>query len=501
MIKTERHSGKQDNPQLYILPAKLLRILPDQMLYIGKGLSQADIVCMQSALAAKPISASCSIYYYEVAIISAGNRTQIYVGLTDKSYEMGKPPGTVKHSFALRLDGKLFKESSQGETYCQAFATGDVAGCGFDFEASEIFFTRNGSVIGKPIRNVQNKEYFAIVAMSSPKEAININFGQRPFLYDIDERASCAAEARQATILTYEVPYLKLQDTIHFYLMHMGYTQALREFDTAAGINTEDKMLKRHNKRRKLSDLITPSVQNECAQCGERCSGSMCDSCIVVVMRNAELDAKPTIPEPKKGIRRAGSFDWGTLFLKADDENETSVSSKPEAELSAQNLKMRGEVRAAIMSDNIGGAISILQNFFPAYLSQWEGASLPALYVLRFGELVSKGHLQEALEFARSSLVRFRYHRIPLADGTKFQVRLAMGLLCYSEPLKCPLQYLFSTLQRDLTADLVNSALLELERNDSINGLEALVKQLVVSQTALRELYTRSKEDSITLAV
>jgi hypothetical protein len=500
MLRIDHVSVKEEVPQLYIHPAKLIREIDGQLMYIGKGLSQSDIVCIQSTVPAKPISAACSIYYYEVEVVNAGARAQIYVGLTDKTYEIGKPPGTIKRSFALRLDGKLYKESSQGETFCPGFSSGDIVGCGLDFEKDEIFFTRNGSLVGTTIK-VPYKEYFATLAMNSPKEAIRINFGPKPFRYDLDDRAQRAAADQRVVISTQEVSPIQLQEIVHFYLMRMGYTATLDEFDLATGIDIEQKLLTSSKKRRKLSDLISPSVSNECAQCGGSCSASLCDNCILAMLRDAEVDMKPTLSEPKKGIRRAGSFDWGVLFLKSGDDTETSARSQPASSVDVLNHKIRGEVRAGIMKGEIGVVINILQHSFPALFSQRDSLSIPTLFVLRFVELVLENKQALALEFARSSLIRFRYHRIPSADGSSFQVRYVMGLLCYAEPENSPLNFLMTLEQRVITADLVNSALLELSHIETVTILEVLMKQLIASQTTLRELHMRSKEDSVSLAV
>jgi len=59
-------------------------------------------------------------------------------------------PGWKKGSWAYHGDdGKLYMERGQGVQYGDTYGTGDVICCGSDINKDELFFTKNGTRIGK----------------------------------------------------------------------------------------------------------------------------------------------------------------------------------------------------------------------------------------------------------------------------------------------------------------------------------------------------------------
>ncbi|KAF2728033.1 hypothetical protein EJ04DRAFT_450168, partial [Polyplosphaeria fusca] len=59
-------------------------------------------------------------------------------------------PGWEKGSWAYHGDdGKLFLEKGQGIRFGETYGAGDIIGCGSDIDEDELFFTKNGTRIGK----------------------------------------------------------------------------------------------------------------------------------------------------------------------------------------------------------------------------------------------------------------------------------------------------------------------------------------------------------------
>jgi hypothetical protein len=113
-------------------------------------------------------------------------------------------PGWEKGSWAYHGDdGNLFLEEGRGVKYGDTYGTGDVIGCGADYEENELFFTKNGEHLGKYVRyiycftadsnfstagssrSVPNGRLFAVVGIGSPGVHFSVNFGETAFRYNL----------------------------------------------------------------------------------------------------------------------------------------------------------------------------------------------------------------------------------------------------------------------------------------------------------------------------
>ncbi|TVY48508.1 Uncharacterized protein LOCC1_G001221 [Lachnellula occidentalis] len=120
-----------------------------------------------------PMPTQAGIYYYEVTIISR------------KREEL---PGWEPESWAYHGDdGHSFGGQSSGKHYGPPFAATDVIGCGVNFRTGCAFFTKNGDFLRDAFREIKsNIKLFPSVGMKKSGEHVRINFGQTPFVFDID---------------------------------------------------------------------------------------------------------------------------------------------------------------------------------------------------------------------------------------------------------------------------------------------------------------------------
>jgi hypothetical protein len=74
------------------------------------------------------------------------------------------------------------------ESFGPRFTTGDVIGCGYNNITKEIFFTKNGCLVGVAFENVSlpSTGMFATVGLAGPGERVALNFGQTPFAFSFD---------------------------------------------------------------------------------------------------------------------------------------------------------------------------------------------------------------------------------------------------------------------------------------------------------------------------
>merc|ERR1719283_690755 len=65
------------------------------------------------------------------------------------------------------------------------FTTGDVIGCGINLIDGSCFYTKNGHHLGVAFQDLPSN-LFPTVGLQTPGEIIDANFGQEPFLFDVE---------------------------------------------------------------------------------------------------------------------------------------------------------------------------------------------------------------------------------------------------------------------------------------------------------------------------
>lgn len=133
----------------------------------------------------------------------------IGIGFSSTKASVERLPGWEQESWAYHGDdGKSFFGESQGQgrSYGPTFGVGDTVGCGVNFSTGSAFFTKNGVFLGTdPInRETRNSEgeltakgnafhdlrnvklYPSVGMKKQPPVHLKGNFGQEPFVFDID---------------------------------------------------------------------------------------------------------------------------------------------------------------------------------------------------------------------------------------------------------------------------------------------------------------------------
>ncbi|SPN97391.1 related to human RANBPM NP_005484.1 [Cephalotrichum gorgonifer] len=193
-----------------------------------------------------PIPPECGIYYFEVAI-TYGKRddTTIGIGLSTKSAQLSRPPGWETDSWGYHGDdGHCFHDTNCGKTYGPKYTTGDIVGCGINFNTGCIFFTKNGHNLGAAFRDVKGQLYPS-VGLKKYGEHIRTNFGHTPFVFDIDGMMRREKRRIQDEIWNTSPSSLELrldgapvnlgetdliQSLVLQFLQHDGYVETARAF-------------------------------------------------------------------------------------------------------------------------------------------------------------------------------------------------------------------------------------------------------------------------------
>ena len=134
-----------------------------------------------------PIPSDCGIYYFEMCVLNGGETGAISIGLTGKGTNLNHQPGWDRHTWGYHGDdGNFFEEDGgYGKKYGPVFGKDDVVGCGLNLKSRSCFFTKNGKFLGVAVRNLPAIEYYPTIGVHSINECVEVNLGQKPFLYNI----------------------------------------------------------------------------------------------------------------------------------------------------------------------------------------------------------------------------------------------------------------------------------------------------------------------------
>ena len=183
----------------------------------------------------------CGIYYFEVEIKQKSKDTAIAVGFSTIEASLERLPGWETHSWGYHGDdGKMFSGEHSGRSYGPTFGTGDVVGCGINFNTCQAFFTKNGQDLGVCFRELKKDvQLYPTIGMKKHSGAlVTANFGQRPFVFDIDdkmlsEKAMVSRDISKARITSLRVQgdeNTLIQELVAHFLAHDGYVGTAKAF-------------------------------------------------------------------------------------------------------------------------------------------------------------------------------------------------------------------------------------------------------------------------------
>ncbi|CAG8836550.1 24568_t:CDS:2, partial [Gigaspora margarita] len=114
----------------------------------------------------------------------------IGIGLSKPGTPLDRMPGWGTGTIGYHGDnGRLYYERERGVNFGPLYTTGETVGCGINFFDNEIFFTKNGILLGKMVLFKLEKKIYPTCGMASPNECVFVNFGTDPFIFPIDHYA------------------------------------------------------------------------------------------------------------------------------------------------------------------------------------------------------------------------------------------------------------------------------------------------------------------------
>ncbi|KAM7519218.1 hypothetical protein LguiB_018180 [Lonicera macranthoides] len=208
-------------------------VLPDKLSvhYPTVNLHGHDVGVVQ---ANKPAPVKRLVYYFEIFVKNAGAKGQIAIGFTTEGFKMRRQPGWEANSYGYHGDdGMLYHGQGKGEAFGPTYTTGDTVGGGINYASQELFFTKNGAVVGTVYKDVKGR-LFPTVAVHSQNEEVRVNFGREPFLFDFKAFEEQERAKQQMMIEKIPVPHNASYGIVRSYLLHYGYEDTLNLFDMAS---------------------------------------------------------------------------------------------------------------------------------------------------------------------------------------------------------------------------------------------------------------------------
>ncbi|KAI4877893.1 hypothetical protein NFI96_002307 [Prochilodus magdalenae] len=219
----------------------------------GHGKNHKDAA---SVRATHPIPAACGIYYFEVKIVSKGRDGYMGIGLSAQGVNMNRLPGWDKHSYGYHGDdGHSFCSSGTGQPYGPTFTTGDVIGCCVNLINNTCFYTKNGHSLGVAFTDLPPNLY-PTVGLQTPGEIVDANFGQQPFVFDIEDYMSEWRAKIHSMIARFPIGerlgewQTVLQNMVSSYLVHHGYCATAMAFARATETMIQEDQTSIKNRQR-----------------------------------------------------------------------------------------------------------------------------------------------------------------------------------------------------------------------------------------------------------
>ncbi|KAK4144240.1 CTLH/CRA C-terminal to lish motif domain-containing protein [Dichotomopilus funicola] len=192
---------------------------------------------------------ACGVYYYEITILGGrqdkvNNKTPpIAIGFASTEASLSRAPGWEPDSWGYHGDdGHSFASQNVGKPYAEIFGVGDTVGCLVNFRLNHALYTKNGRELAVAFKDIPFKDIrgniYPIVGLKKKEDHILANFGQRPFMFDIDgymaRQRDAVADQIRKTDASKLVPGLSetelIQQLVLQFLQHDGYVETARAF-------------------------------------------------------------------------------------------------------------------------------------------------------------------------------------------------------------------------------------------------------------------------------
>jgi len=490
--------------------------------YKGVGKTHKDAASVRAGYS---IPAACGLYYFEIKVVSKGRDGYIGVGLCAHGVNMNKLPGWEKDSYGYHADdGHSFCTSGAGEDYGPTFTTGDVVGCGVNLIQRICFYTKNGINLGIAFRDLIPNLY-PTVGLQTPGEIIDVNFGQQPFVFDIEEMRKEIVANTFRTILDFPAAQndatwqASLQRIVSAYLVHHGYCATAECFAKNSGQSITEELPSIRNRQR-IQKLILAGRISEAIDTTQSLYPSLLDrnphlffqlKCrqFIEMVNGCDGEVKPLAHSPTRSIRNSPCVSPSrTLSHSNSPGSSGSVSSSQEQNSEAMeslNEHTKNGVKNGAdnndndmivdeyfsngcnskdidyydMNDNDAyshGEYRTSTNVSVITSSSKAMDPGPSMRQLCGGNIFS---IEKLIAFGKTlqNIYKDMGNECGNNPSNEILMKEAFSLLAYNNPHDSPVGYLLDPIQREGICSSLNSVILEAHKLPGQPALELVIGQ------------------------
>ncbi|KAJ0173896.1 hypothetical protein K1T71_010042 [Dendrolimus kikuchii] len=436
--------------------------------YKGHGKTHKDAA---SVRATHPIPAACGLYYFEVRIVSKGRDGYMGIGLSAHGVNMNRLPGWDKHSYGYHGDdGHSFCSSGTGQPYGPTFTTGDVIGCGVNLVDNTCFYTKNGHHLGIAFRGLPPNLY-PTVGLQTPGEVVDANFGQQPFVFDIEDMLRELRARTRLAIDEFPLPdeQGQWQQVLHrmvsTYLVHHGYCSTAQAFSRATGQPIDEDISSIKNRQR-VSKLVLMGRVGEAVEATRRLYPGLLE-------RDPELLFLLKCRQFVEMVNGTDSEVCGEKGGAASNGVATSVISH-----TSRTPCANGQEHTVAHTNGVSEPMSIaIEDSKPCDVDMatppQQTQPQPNGQHADADGCGTRASVERMLAFGRElyamsqKLQQDLYHKSMLED--------AFSLLAYSNPWASPVGWQLEPYRREAVCEALNAAILESQGMQWISPVEACV--------------------------
>ncbi|KAF7824994.1 pentatricopeptide repeat-containing protein [Senna tora] len=281
---------------------------------------------------------------------------------------------------------------------------------------SHLCLSKNGQVVGTVYKDMKGP-LFPTIAVHSQNEEVHVNFGQKPFAFDLKDFESQERMKQQMKIEEIPLPPNVSYGIVRSYLLHYGYEDTLNSFDVAS-----------------RSTVPPVYIAQENGVDGQEITYAL---------------------NHRKTLRQLKWHDSG------DSEHDSDAYLIPPANVLLDGwIVLNCATRILIRNGEIDAAFSKLREWYPQVVEDNTSTTCFLLHCQKFIELVRVGALEEAVKYGRIELARF--FGLPIFEDL---VQDCVALLAYEQPQESSVGYLLHDSQREIVADTVNAMILSTNPN------------------------------------
>lgn len=416
-----------------------------------------------------PMPRQCGIYYFEVTVVGKGKEGLIGIGFSGPKVALHRLPGWEPDSWGYHGDdGFSFCSTSAGKSYGPKFSMNDVIGCGVNFRTNTAFFTKNGVHLGVAFRNIPDSlELYPALGVKKNGEHLRANFGQEPFVFDIDSEYKREQWTIQHEINNTTVASLKpgadetslVHELIAQYLAHDGYVETARAF--AAEVREESNALATGGTSN-VKDLEPEEDLDAINR--QKIRAAILDGDIDKALKLTSAYYPDVLQRNQNIYFKLRCRKFIEMIRKCQELQNPSNKMG-----SKNNASSNGFSNSAVYDDVFDGQMELDESNNANNAGNGENMDTTGSDTLRLNEL-----LGQTLTYGQELKGEFSGD---LRPEVKRALEDTFALMAYSDPRQSPLAYMLDPNERTPVAEELNSAILVSLGKSSSAALERLVQQ------------------------